>query len=94
MDLETRVTNLENLVLSFIQNQNRVDEYKGYDIDGCRQTENLQATDISNNSNNISDNSSGIYDLADVVSEDSESIYDLADIVSELDERVSALEDK
>lgn len=51
-----------------------------------------QSTEI--NKADISDNSDGIYDLADVVSEDSECIYDLADIISSLDERVSALEEK
>lgn len=40
----------------------------------------------------ISDNSSGIYDLAEVVSDDSVSIYELAEFISSLDERVSALE--
>lgn len=51
-----------------------------------------QQTEV--NKGDISDNSDGIYEIAEIVCDDSECIYDLADIVSMLDERVTALEEK
>lgn len=60
MDIEKRLTNLENLVYSFIKNQSRADDYKAADINGCRATESNQAKDISINTSDISDNRQGI----------------------------------
>jgi len=60
MDIEKRLTNLENLVYSFIKNQSLVDDYKTADINGCRNTEALQAEDIKTNASDISDNREGI----------------------------------
>ena len=56
MDLETRLTNLENLVHSFIKSQSRIDNYKTADINGCRHTDSEQQTSIDTNSSDISDN--------------------------------------
>ena len=39
MHLEKRLTNLENLVHSFIKSQSRTDDYKTADINGCRHTD-------------------------------------------------------
>lgn len=61
-----------------------------------RMIEHFDALGLENevNASDISDNSDGIYEIAEIVSDDSECIYDLADIISLLDERVTALEDK
>ena len=60
MDVEIRLTNLENLVLSFIKNQGIADNYKIADINGCRHTDYLQANDIKINSSDISNNREGL----------------------------------
>lgn len=60
MDIEQRLANLENLVYSFIKNQNRVDDYKDADIAGCRATETNQGEEIKTNASDISDNRDGI----------------------------------
>ena len=60
MDVETRLTNLENLVLSFIKNQSIADNYKIADINGCRHTDSLQANDIKINTSGIQTNSEDI----------------------------------
>lgn len=60
MDLETRLTNLENLVHSFIKSQSRTDDYKTADINGCRQTEANNSEDIKINASDISDNRQGL----------------------------------
>ena len=60
MDLEKRLTNLENLVHSFIRNQSRADDYNGADIQGCRQTEANNSENIKNNTSDISDNRQGL----------------------------------
>lgn len=41
-----------------------------------------------------SDNSEGIFDVAEVVGENSEASFDLAEMVADLEERVSKLEGK
>lgn len=60
MDLETRLSNLENLVHSFIKSQSRTDDYKTADIKGCRQTEANNSEDIKINASDISDNREGL----------------------------------
>lgn len=60
MDIKARLINLENLVLSFIKNQSRSDDYKDADIAGCRATETNQAEDIKTNASDIADNRDGI----------------------------------
>ena len=60
MDLETRLTNLENLVHSFIKSQSRTDDYKTADINGCRHTEANNSEDIKINASDISDNRQGL----------------------------------
>ena len=60
MDLEKRLTNLENLVHSFIKSQSRTDDYNTADINGCRHTDSEQQTSIDVNSNDISDNRQGL----------------------------------
>lgn len=60
MDLETRLTDLENLVHSFIKSQSRTDNYKTADINGCRQTEANNSEDIKINASDISDNREGL----------------------------------
>ena len=56
MDLETRLTNLENLLHSFIKSQSRTDDYKTADINGCRHTDSEQQKSIDTNISDISDN--------------------------------------
>lgn len=60
MDLEKRLTNLENLVHSFIKSQSRTDDYKTADINGCRHTDSEQQTSIDTNTTDISDNRQGL----------------------------------
>lgn len=49
---------------------------------------------IAGNTEDISDNSEGLFDVAELAGENSEGIYDLADLVADLEERVAALEGK
>lgn len=60
MDIKERLINLENLVLSFIKNQSRSDDYKDADIAGCRATETTQSKEIKTNVSDIADNRDGI----------------------------------
>ena len=60
MDIEKRLTNLENLVYSFIKSQSRTNDYKSADINGCRQTDSEQQTSIDTNTSDISDNRQGL----------------------------------
>ena len=55
MDIEKRLTNLENLVHSFIKSQSRTDDYKTADIKGCRHTDLEQQTSIDANTSDISE---------------------------------------
>lgn len=54
MDIETRLTNLENLLNSFIKAQSIADEYKEYDIEGCRNADSRQEESINALSGNVS----------------------------------------
>ena len=87
MNIETRVTNLENLVDSLVKMINNHKFYQNADISGVRQGH-------SENAEGVSENSSGILDVAELSDENSSSIIDLGDFVAELDERVTALEEK
>ena len=60
MDLEKRLTDLENLVHSFIKSQSRTDDYKTADIKGCRHTDSEQQTSIDTNTSDISYNRQGL----------------------------------
>ena len=42
----------------------------------------------------ISDNSDGLFDIAEVSNDNSDGLYDLADKIEEFEERISALEGK
>ena len=108
MDIETRLTNLENLVNGLIVNMNSHNTYIDADINGCRHTEgelshtnDVQDVDISDNSAAVfdlaemeDDNSAAVFDLAEAVDENSEAVFDLAEMASDLDARVTALEEK
>lgn len=67
MDIEKRLTNLENLVYSFIKNQGRADDYKTADIAGCRQTEITNAINIEANTENINISSDTLDTVMEVV---------------------------
>lgn len=87
MDIETRVTNLENMLASIVDTLSNNKLYTDADISGLRQGH-------SENASGVSENSSGILDVAELSDENSSSIVDLGDFVAELDERVTALEGK
>lgn len=65
--------------------------------DARRMTQEVKKTlnDITDaNASNITDNSEGVFDIAEVSGENSDGLYDLAEVIAALDERISILEDK
>ena len=66
MDLEKRITNLENLVASLIK---RIDSDKFYDNADKAGIRNTEATNNEARKTETSDNSDAIFELADMVAE-------------------------
>ena len=60
MDLETRVTNLENFINGFAERVGKDSFYTSSDITGIRNDDKMQ-------SQMISDNSEAIFDLAELI---------------------------
>ena len=84
MDLETRLTNLENLVHSFIKSQSRTDDYKMADINGCRHTDSEQQTSIDTNSSDISDTMEGLTETFEVTSTNTDDISICMNAITEI----------
>ncbi len=55
MTIEQRLTNLENLVYSYIKSNNKALQEKGYDIDGTRNSISTNSAELTNLSNGISE---------------------------------------
>ena len=87
MDIETRLTNLENLVGSLIK---RIDNDKFYQ----NANDASEKKGISTNASGVEENGNGILDLASLSDENSTSIEELAEMVDDLESRVEALEEK
>ena len=94
MDIETKLTNLENLVNALSKKIDNIKFYQDADNAGMRQTEGNQSVQIDANTTGVKDNSDGIFDIAEAVGEESDSLYELAEMVAELEERVTVLEEK
>lgn len=62
MDIETRLSNLENLVTHLAETINRNKFYGDADTAGARQS-------ITNNTSDIEDNSNAIFELAEIIGE-------------------------
>ena len=90
MDLETRLTNLENLVHSFIKSQSRTDDYKTADIKGCRHTDSEQQTSIDINSNDISDNRQGLTETFEATLNNTDDVAINRQAIEELFEMITA----
>lgn len=88
---ETKETQITNIIKKEVKKV-KDDLYKKIGWTQEKTFENINRT--STNSNNINENSNGIFDIADLADENSGSIFDLADLLAELDERVTALEEK
>lgn len=87
MDIEKRLTNLENLVNSLIK---RIDNDKFYQNADTAS----EKKGISTNASGVEENGIGILDLASLSDENSTAIEDLAEMIDELEARVEALEEK
>ena len=84
MDIEKRLTNLENLVYSFIKNQSRIDDYKYADIAGCRSTEATQRENIEANASDIADNRDGIMETFESTLNNETELEDCRNAIIEL----------
>lgn len=87
MDLETRITNLENLVNALSK---KIDKNKFYQ-DADTSSERIN---ISNNTNGVSENDSAICDVAELEDINSSAIDDLAEMIDNLENRVAKLEEQ
>jgi len=85
MDIETRLTNLENLVHALINSLNLKDLYNNADKAGIRQTEGIHGQEIS-------ENDTAICDVADLSDVNSQAIDDLAEIVDEISNKIAEME--
>lgn len=94
MDIETRVTNLENLVNSLVSMMNNQKFYTDADIAGCRHTEGELGTKNDEQDGGITENSDAVVDVAALSDENSTAITDLGDYAGSLDERITELEGK
>ena len=90
MHLEKRLTNLENLVHSFIKSHSRTDDYKTADINGCRQTDSEQQTSIDTNSNDISDNRQGLTETFEATLSNTDDVAINRQAIEELYEMITA----
>lgn len=87
MDIETRLTKLENLVHAFIKSAGIKADYANADTNAIRVTEGEHGEQINLDSESI-------FDLADLAGENSDANFDLAEMVSDLEARVTELENK
>lgn len=94
MDIETRVTNLENMLASIMKNMNNQKFYTDADIAGCRHTEGELGIKNDEQDGGISDNDLAICDVAELSDENSGVIEEIAEIADDLLARVEALERK
>lgn len=90
MNLETRLTNLENLVNSFIKSQSRTDGYKTADINGCRHTDSEQQTSIDTNISDISDNRQGLTETFEATLTNTDDVAINRQAIEELYEMLTA----
>ena len=90
MHLEKRLTNLENLVYSFIKSQSRTDDYKTADINGCRHIDSEQQTSIDVNSNDISDNRQGLTETFEATLNNTDDVAINRQAIEELYEMITA----
>ena len=90
MDLEKRLTDLENLIHSFIKTQSRTDDYKTTDIKGCRQTDSEQQTSIDANTSDISDNRQGLTETFESTLTNADDVAINRQAIEELFEMITA----
>ena len=88
MDLEKRLSNLENLVHSFIKSQSRTDDYKTADINGCRHTDSEQQTSIDANTSDISDTMEGLTETFEATSTNTDDISICMSAITEIYEQI------
>ena len=88
MDIEKRLTNLENLVYSFIKSQSRTDDYKTADIKGCRHTDSEQQTSIDTNTSDISDTMEGLTETFEKTSTNTDDISICMNAITEIYEQI------
>ena len=90
MDLEKRLTDLENLIHSFIKTQSRTDDYKMADINGCRHTDLEQQTSIDTNISDISDNRQGLTETFESTLTNADDVAINRQAIEELFEMITA----
>ena len=90
MNLEKRLTNLENLVYSFIKSQSRTDDYNMADINGCRHTDSEQQTSIDANTSDISDNRQGLTETFEATLTNTDDVAINRQAIEELYEMLTA----
>lgn len=89
-DLKTKVAKLQQIVMQTARNNTPIVSK----VDSTANSLNATDGNVEKNTANISDNTDGLVDLAEVTDENVDSLVDLADIIAELDERVTALKEK
>lgn len=91
--LDYVITKLDNLERAFLMSQNR-------SVLNTDKAESAQSgvtsceVNIQLNTDGITDNSNGLFDVAEFADENSNAIFELADYVAELEERIIELEGK
>lgn len=78
MTIEKRLENLENLVNALMKKIDNNKFYTDADISGNRQN-------INNNTEGVTENSDGVFDIASLADENSQAIMDLAEMVAEME---------
>lgn len=89
MDIEARLTNLENLVNSLIKRIDKEKYYSSADINGVRHTDKLQDDSIFNNSSDISDNRTAIEETYEESLTNAEDISDIRTAIEEVYEMIT-----
>lgn len=85
MDIETRLTNLENLVTALSKKIDNIKFYQDADNAGMRQTENNQAVQIDANTVGVAGNEDAVCELSEVVDT---SIAELEQAICDLSEEI------
>ena len=89
MDIETRLTNLENLVNSLIKRIDRDKYYSNADVNGIRQTDREQTENITENASDIADNRQGIEETFETSLANADDIADVRTALEEVYEMIS-----
>ena len=88
MDIETRLTNLENLVNSFIKSMGLQKQYSDADINGVRKGVGDNSADIQQNTEDIDATMNGLADTYESVETNTSDIDACMNAITELYEMI------